>query len=155
MSFDLNRSLRPPELTIDGAAPDPAITSPEVESNVSRVARHAEVRFALRAEQRRLCEGGGVVEGRDIGTVVAPGADAKIYLEAEESERIARRTHERGKPWAEVGRELSARDAFDAHTTPPEPAEDAVAIDTTGMGPDTVFEAALAVVRAKLSERGW
>jgi cytidylate kinase len=152
MTFELNSTLRPPELAIDGAAPDPAITSEDVESRVSRVARHPEVREVLRAEQRRLCEGGGVVEGRDIGSIVAPDADAKVYLEADEAERVSRRTRERASADPEVGRALAERDALDARTNPPEPAEDAVTIDTTGMDADAVFEAALAVVRARLPE---
>jgi cytidylate kinase len=155
MTFDLDTSLHPPELAIDGSGPAPELTAPEVESNVSAVARHPEVRAVLRTEQRRLSELGGVVEGRDIGTVVAPRADAKIYLEAEEAERIARRTNERRIVPGEVGRALSARDALDAHTNPPEPANDAVAIDTTEMDPETVFRTALAVVRSRLAERGW
>ena len=154
MTFDLNTSVHPPELTIEGGAPDPGISSVEVESRVSAVARHPEVREVLRAEQRRLSEAGGVVEGRDIGTVVAPGADAKIYLEADEEARIARRSRERNVD-AAAGAGLSSRDARDARTTPLEPAEDAVAIDTTDMDADAVYEATLAVVRAKLAERGW
>jgi cytidylate kinase len=153
MTFDLNANLRPAELRIDGAAPNPGVTSPEVESRVSRVARHPEVREVLRAEQQRLSDPGAVVEGRDIGTVVAPGADAKIYLEAAVSERIARRTDERRVTPDEVGPALSARDALDATTTPAEPASDAVAIDTTRMDPERVFEAALEVIRARLAER--
>ncbi len=152
MTFDLDSSVRPPALSIDGGVPDASLTSPEVESNVSIAARHPEVRAVLRAEQRRLCERGGVVEGRDIGTVVAPQADAKIFLKAEEAERIARRTSERRVVTHEVGRALSARDELDARTNPLEPAEDAIEIDTTRMSPDGVFETALALVRARLQE---
>jgi cytidylate kinase len=154
MRFDLDTTVRPPELVIDGERPDPELTAPHVESTVSEVARHPEVRGVLRAAQRSLCEGGGVVEGRDIGTVVAPDADVKIFLEAEQTERIARRTQERGSSPEPVGRALSDRDALDARTNPLEPAADAVAIDTTGMDADAVYEAALAVVRARLAEAG-
>jgi cytidylate kinase len=152
MKFDLDLSLQPPELWIDGGPPDPAVTSPEVESTVSHVARHPEVRELLRAEQRRLVAGGAVVEGRDIGTVVAPGADVKLFLGADERERIARRTTERRDDEGEVGTALSARDTLDAGTNPLEPAEDAVAIDTTGMDADAVYERALAIVRSRVSE---
>lgn len=154
MRFDLDTTVRPAELVIEGARPDPALTAPEVESTVSQVARHPEVRSVLRAAQRSLCEGGGVVEGRDIGTVVAPRADVKLFLEAEQTERIARRTQERGTSHEPVGPALSARDALDARTNPLEPAPDAVAIDTTALDADAVFEAALAVVRARLGEAG-
>jgi cytidylate kinase len=153
MKFDLDLSLRPPELSVDGRPPDPAVTSPEVESTVSHVARHPEVREVLRAEQRRLAAGGAVVEGRDIGTVVAPAADVKLFLGAEEGERIARRTTERREDVAAVGRRLSRRDALDAGTNPLEPAEDAVAVDTTGMDPDAVYERALSLVRSRIPER--
>lgn len=151
MTFDLDSSLRPPQLVIDGKRAAEEFTGREVESSVSRVARHPEVRALLRDEQRRLCEGGGVVEGRDIGTIVAPDADVKLYLQAAESERIARRRHERGDA-EPVGRALAARDALDARTNPLEPAPDATAIDTTSMGADEVYETALAMIRDRLSE---
>jgi cytidylate kinase len=150
ITFDLDSSVRPPELSIDGRAPGLDLTTPEVESSVSVVARHPQVRAALRAEQRRLGAGGGVVEGRDIGTVVAPDADVKIFLQADESERIARRAGERAVVAREVGEALSSRDELDAKTNPLEPASDAVALDTTGRGPDEVFEAALALVLARV-----
>jgi CMP/dCMP kinase len=154
MRFDLDPTVRPVELVIEGERPDPNLMSPEVESMVSLVARHPEVREVLRAEQRRLSQGGGVVEGRDTGTVVAPDADVKLFLQAEETERIARRSHERGDLAEPVGRALSQRDALDARTNPLEPAADAVAIDTTGVEADATFEEALGVVRARLRERG-
>lgn len=155
ISFDLDPRVRPSSLRIDGREPEAELTSPEVESTVSRVARHPEVRAVLRDEQRRLSERGGVVEGRDIGTVVAPKADVKLFLEAEEGERVARRAGERAAKDHHVAEQLSARDALDARTNPLEPAEDAVAIDTTTMDADRVFEVALAVTRARLEERGW
>ncbi|HEX6230456.1 MAG TPA: (d)CMP kinase [Actinomycetota bacterium] len=155
ITFDLDQSVRPPALRIDGAEPEADLTSPEVESNVSRVSRHPEVRRVLRDEQRRLSERGGVVEGRDIGTVVTPRADVKLFLEAEESARVSRRAGERAARNHHVAAELSARDALDARTNPMEPAEDAMAIDTTAMDADRVFAVALAVTRARLEERGW
>jgi cytidylate kinase len=123
LTFDLDSSLRPPELRIDGLAPGEDLRSLEVESIVSRVARHPEVRAELRREQQRLCEGGGVVEGRDIGTVVARDADVKLFVHAEEEERVARRLDERGPgdPKAgpsKIAQALSDRDALDAKTTP-------------------------------------
>jgi cytidylate kinase len=95
-----------------------------------------------------------VVEGRDIGTVVAPHADVKLYLQAAQSERISRRINERRAPDEPVGDALSARDALDARTNPLHPAGDAVAIDTTGMTSDRVYEKALATIRARLAQRG-
>lgn len=154
ITFDLDWRVRPPELTIDGSRASEQLQSADVESTVSRVARHPHVREVLRAEQRRLSERGGVVEGRDIGTVVAPHADVKLYLQAAQSERISRRINERSAPAEPLGDALSARDALDAHTNPLRPASDAVAIDTTGMTSDQVYEKALATTRARLAQRG-
>jgi cytidylate kinase len=154
ISFDLDPSLRPPALSIDGEAHDPALLSAEVESTVSVIARHPEVRVHLRAEQRRLAAGGGVVEGRDIGSVVAPAADAKIFLRAEPAERIARRASERPEVKGDVGRALTARDELDADTNPLEPAADALVIDTTAMSAEEVFDVALEFVRKRLGVRG-
>lgn len=154
ITFDLDWRVRPPELTIDGSRASEQLQSADVESTVSRVARHPHVREVLRAEQRRLSERGGVVEGRDIGTVVAPHADVKLYLQAAQSERISRRINERSAPAEPLGDALSARDALDARTNPLRPADDAVAIDTTGMTSDQVYEKALATIRARLAQRG-
>ncbi len=154
ITFDLDWRVRPPELTIDGSRASEQLQSADVESRVSRVASHPHVREVLRAEQRRLSERGGVVEGRDIGTVVAPHADVKLYLQAAQSERISRRINERSAPAEPVGDALSARDALDARTNPLRPAGDAVAIDTTGMTSDQVYEKALATTRGRLAQRG-
>lgn len=153
ITFDLDWRVRPPELTIDGSRASEQLQSADVESTVSRVARHPHVREVLRAEQRRLSERGGVVEGRDIGTVVAPHADVKLYLQAAQSERISRRINERSAPAEPLGDALSARDALDARTNPLRPASDAVAIDTTGMTSAQVYEKALATTRARLAQR--
>ena len=154
ITFDLDWRVRPPELTIDGSRASEQLQSADVESTVSRVARHPHVREVLRAEQRRLSERGGVVEGRDIGTIVAPHADVKLYLQAAQSERISRRINERSAPAEPLGDALSARDALDARTNPLRSASDAVAIDTTGMTSDQVYEKALATTRARLAQRG-
>jgi cytidylate kinase len=150
MTFDLDHHVEPASLVIDGAAPGDDLATPDVESTVSRVARHREVRDVLRAHQRSLIEGGAVVEGRDIGSVVAPDAEVKLYLEADQGERIDRRTGERDG--TRVADALVARDRADAATNPFVPADDAIAIDTTNLDRDQVFAAAMAVVRAKLSE---
>jgi CMP/dCMP kinase len=152
LRFDLDWSVRPPELLIDGSRAQDQLWSRDVESSVSRVARHPQVREVLRAEQRRLSERGGVVEGRDIGTVVSPHADVKLYLQAAESERISRRANERSAPAQPIGESLSARDALDASTNPFRPADDAVAIDTTGMTADEVYDEAIQVIKARLGE---
>lgn len=155
MSFDLDRSRTPPSIEIDGLPPDEALASPGVESKVSKISGHAEVRAVLRAEQRRLGRGGAVMEGRDIGSVVFPEADAKIFLLAAPGERATRRTREReelpaARATPEIAEAMSARDAQDASVNPFVPAEDAVAIDTTGLDADAVYAAALEAVRRRI-----
>lgn len=147
MRFDLDSSVRPPELRIDGEPPDPALTSAEVESNVSAVSRHLEVREVFRREQRRLALDGAVMEGRDIGSVVAPDADLKLFLRARPDERVGRRALERDKDPEHVARALGARDRQDARTNPFVPAPDAIVLDTTELTPDEVADKALALVR--------
>lgn len=149
MRFELDRSVRPPELTIDGEPPSETLTSPEVESSVSVVARHPEVREVLRAEQRRLAADGAVMEGRDIGTVVAPGAPLKIFLEANPVERADRRALEREDDPSRIAEALGTRDELDARTNPLEPAPDAVVLDTTGLAAADVVRRALELVRER------
>jgi cytidylate kinase len=155
MSFDLDPTRDPQSLRIDGREPDPALASPEVESSVSTVSAHPEVREVLRAEQRRLGREGAVIEGRDIGSVVFPDADAKIFLLAAPAERAARRTREREEvsaeqPAPEIAEAMSERDARDASVNPFVAADDAVTLDTTGLDTDEVCTAALAAIRRKI-----
>lgn len=149
IGFDLDSTVRPAELTIDGARADDALTSAEVESTVSRVARHPEVRAVLRDEQRRLGQDGAVMEGRDIGTVVFPAAPLKLFLEAHPQERVERRAQERDARSDQVAEALETRDALDARTNPLEPAADAVEIDTTDLDPDQVLARALELARER------
>lgn len=149
MRFDLDPTVVPPVLRVDGRLPGDELTSVQVESTVSRVARHPEVRAVLRAEQRRLGEGGAVMEGRDIGTVVAPDAPLKLFLEAHPEERVERRALERDVHASEVAESLEARDSLDARTNPLEPAPDAVVIDTTDLEPDETLGRALELARER------
>jgi cytidylate kinase len=135
-------------LLIDGAPPASALTTSEVERIVSVVARHPEVRSVLRAEQRRLGVAGAVVEGRDIGTVVFPDADVKVFLRAEADERVARRRLERGSADPSLADDLERRDSLDARTNPLVPAPDAHLIDTTDRDPEAVLAEVLDLVRA-------
>ncbi|MGH2676433.1 MAG: (d)CMP kinase, partial [Actinomycetota bacterium] len=128
----LARSLRfsmdegiPPSLVVDGRSPGDDLSAPEVEAVVSPVARHPEIRAVLRGEQRRLGAGGAVVEGRDIGTVVFPDADLKVFLVADPGERAARRQAERRSGDPALAEALERRDALDARTNPLVPAPDA------------------------------
>jgi cytidylate kinase len=152
---DLARSMRfalgpgsPPSLTIEGGPPDPDLSSASVEAAVSQVAGHPQVRDVLRDEQRRLGSDGSVVEGRDIGTVVFPDAEVKVFLLAAPEERAARRQAERGDPDRELVYALERRDARDARTNPLVPAADANVIDTTGRSVEDVLGEVLDVVRA-------
>jgi cytidylate kinase len=93
-----------------------------------------------------------VVEGRDIGTVVAPEAPVKIFLGATEAERVARRAGERGHRHEDVAPALANRDALDAETNPLEPAPDAEEIDSTRLDAEAVFARALELVRERLGD---
>lgn len=148
--FDLDHRAGPPaELLIDGAPPDPALASVDVERVVSKVARHPRVRDVLRAAQRALGAAGCVMEGRDIGTVVFPDADVKIFLSAVADVRAERRELERpGRPG--IREAVAKRDALDALTNPLTPAPDAHVLDATAMGPDEVLDAALEVIKREV-----
>jgi cytidylate kinase len=137
-----------PELLVDGVEPGRELRSPQVEAVVSIVARHPGVRHLMRAVQRELGLAGGVMEGRDIGTVVFPDADVKIFLAGSPDIRAGRRVRERAGGLSQVGvaDAINRRDALDARTNPLVPAEDAHVIDTTGLTRDQVLAEALRIV---------
>lgn len=136
------------QVMLDGRDVSEAIRSPRVTGASSKVAAHASVRRALLAKQRALIEQGNyVVEGRDIGTVVAPGAPVKVFLTADADERARRRAAElerRGlKAQAdEVKAAIEQRDTLDStrSAAPLRAAEDAITVDTTGLVADEVIE---------------
>jgi cytidylate kinase len=148
----LARSMRfsmegdPASLRVEGKPPSDDLATAEVEAVVSTVAGHPEVRAVLRAEQRRLGVGGAVVEGRDIGTVVFPDADLKIFLEADPEERAARRQAERRQGDPALAEALERRDARDARTNPLVPAVDARVVDSTGRDAEDVMAEVLNLV---------
>lgn len=117
-----------------------AIRQPEIDAAVPVVARHPEVRAVMRGRQRALGgRGDSVIEGRDIGVVVAPSAEVKVWLVADPEVRAARRHAEReGLAREELADELRRRDERDAANT--HRATDAVEIDTSGIGVDEVVE---------------
>lgn len=131
------------KILLDGRDVSDAIRTPEASEAASRVAADLGVREALVAKQRELIESGDcVAEGRDIGTVVAPGAELKVYLTADPAERARRRAAELGGDQATVMVEQTLRDARDfsrAHS-PLEAAPGAVVLDTTGMSFEQVVE---------------
>jgi len=147
MEFRLG-GVPPGSLLVDGREPSDELQSPEVEANVSTVARHPEVREVMRRLQRDLGRGGAVMEGRDIGSVVFPDATVKIFLVASLAERTARRAAERGDVEG-VDEALARRDARDERVNPFVPASDAIAIDNTDKDIDEVLEEALVVIRER------
>ncbi len=150
MTFDIDRSASPPSLLVDGRSPEEELARAGVEAVVSAVARHPEVRSVLREEQRRLGSGAAVVEGRDIGTVVFPDAEVKVFLHADPVERAARRQAERGEADPALAEALARRDALDSRVNPFVPAADATVVDTTRREADEVFGEVLALVRGSL-----
>jgi len=118
------------------------IRTAEVASIVSLIAVHSPVRDAMRTQQRQWIaqQGGGVVEGRDIGTVVFPDADVKIFLTASPHERARRRVEQQGGDIDEVAAGIAERDRIDStrEDSPLRPADDAVIVDSTGKTIDQV-----------------
>lgn len=142
-------------ILVDGLDATPYLRSPEVEAAVSWVSSVPRAREVMVELQRRLAGGGGVVvAGRDIGTVVLPDADLKVYLDASTEVRASRRQSElasMGESFdpESVLRELVRRDAIDStrDASPLRPAADAVVIDTDGLTLDEVVDRVLSLVR--------
>lgn len=126
-----------------------AIRQVRVDRMVPVVARHPEVREVMRERQRELsAEGNAVIEGRDIGTVVAPGAEVKVYLLADEGVRAARRQSERPDIGADaLATDLKLRDESDRARM--QPAADAEQIDTTKLDIDQVVARIEELVRSR------
>lgn len=147
-----------PTVTVDGQDRTTAIRTPEVDANVSAVAAVPAVREAMVALQRKAAESTDVVaEGRDVGTVVFPAAEVKVFLIADPAARARRRAVQRlggdtatdanatanAEEQAKIEAELIARDKADStrKTAPLKPAEDAVRIDSTNLSVDEVCDA--------------
>lgn len=152
-------TLTSEEVRIDGEEVTRAIRTPEIDEAAAQVARLPKVREVLVRRQRTYAEAGPLVmEGRDIGTVVFPDADVKIYLDASPEERARRRAADpahgaRGSAAVDaIARELAARDASDRTraASPLARAPDAYRIDTTGLPVDAVVRQVLSIVRARL-----
>jgi cytidylate kinase len=143
-------------------ARDPGIRGERAAQAASIVAAQPAVRAALLDFQRNFARQppggrGAVLDGRDVGTVVCPEAEVKIFITASTEARALRRQRElqgRGQTaiWEAVLQDMRDRDARDEQrdVAPLKPAADAVVIDTTALSPDQVFERALAIVTAKL-----
>jgi CMP/dCMP kinase len=146
------------ELDSDGASidgsmvPEPDLRTPEVSAAASKVSAHAQLRQVLLPVQRAAAgkargQGGAVVEGRDIGTVVLPDAELKVYLSAAPEERARRRASQTGRE-GELDRiraAIARRDRQDSEreVSPLRPAEDAVVLDTTSLTLDEVISEVL------------
>ncbi len=143
---------------VDGEDVTGMIRNPAVTDAASRVSVHPGIRaWMVRLQQQLGAEGGVVMEGRDIGTVVFPHAEVKIFLDAAPEVRGQRRFEQLGPAPAvqpeEVIRDLRARDERDRNRTdsPLKPADDAVLLDSTNMTLEEAVEAAEAIVEAKLA----
>jgi CMP/dCMP kinase len=138
---------------LDGRDVTQAIRSPRITELASQVAADPGVREALVAKQRQLLRGGDyVAEGRDIGTVVAPDAELKVFLTASPQERARRRAAELGTDVDTVLADQALRDERDRtrEHSPLEPAPGAIEVDTTGLSVDQVVERVAALARERL-----
>jgi CMP/dCMP kinase len=138
---------------VDGLDATTAIRTPEVTGLVSKVAANSEVRSEMRARQQdwAIAHDGGVIEGRDIGSVVFPDADLKLYLTASPRIRAQRRVAEVGGDVDEIEAAIAARDNYDSTRadSPLTLADGSIVVDTTGLSIDEV----LAHIEALMSNR--
>jgi cytidylate kinase len=136
-------------VTIDGTDVTSAIRKSRIDRMVPVVARHPDVRRVMRERQRELAEqGDSVMEGRDIGKVVVPEAEVKVYLVADAEVRARRRVAERPDIGADaLATDLRVRDESDAARM--EPAADAIEIDTTHLEVEDVVARIEVLVRAR------
>ena len=153
-TFDLESG----RVMVDGHDVARAIRTPEIDAAAAAVARHPAVRAVLVQRQRRMGESGDIVmEGRDIGTVVFPDADVKVYLDASPEERARRRAADPahaaslGAVLAEIATALAERDLSDSTraASPLAQAADALVIDTTAMPIDAVIDRVIALVETR------
>jgi cytidylate kinase len=145
-------------VSVDGHDVAAAIRTPEIDAAAAAVARQPRVREVLIAQQRDMGKSGGIVmEGRDIGTVVFPDADVKVYLDAAPDERARRRAQDpahalgRGAALGDVATALQARDHSDRTraASPLTRADDAIEIDTTGLSIEDVIQRVLELVHER------
>jgi cytidylate kinase len=148
IEFDSARVL------LNGEDVTAALREPDVSEAASKIAACGGVRRAMSAEQRRIASShSSVMEGRDIGTVVFPEAQVKIFLDADPGERARRRAAETGIAPDQAAREMEERDRRDRTRAeaPLLQAPDAEYLDTSGLSPEQVEEAILKLVRKRTS----
>jgi cytidylate kinase len=165
LAAQVNMKLGPPAaacgerctIWVDGEDVTAVLRRPEVEAGVSLVSRVPQVRQAMVAFQRRLAGRRRVVmAGRDIGTVVLPNADLKVYLDASLEERARRRQEQmatlgRASSQSDIGSEILRRDAIDSgrEASPLRAAEDAIVINTDGLSQAQVVERVVALAEGR------
>lgn len=148
------KSINPEDLS------DPILKSGPIGAAASKVSIHPDVRAALLAFQRNFAAAGGVLDGRDIGTVICPDADVKLYVTATQIERAQRR-HKELTGYGEVLSvddvlaQLVERDTRDSTraAAPLKPADDAHLLDTTGLSIQEVLQAAIEICDAVLARK--
>jgi cytidylate kinase len=137
---------------LEGEDVEGLIRTPDVSEEASKVASDPQVRKAMVEQQRRLiAQADWVAEGRDIGTVVAPDAEVKVYLTASPEERARRRAAELGADLETVLADQTIRDQRDMQRadSPLRPADDAVEVDTTGLTIDEVVDRIVSLTGAR------
>jgi len=153
VTMEITTDPAAPSISLDGMNVDGPIRGAEVTRAVSAVAAVAAVRRLLVERQREIIAEAGriVVEGRDIGTVVAPDADLKVYLTASAYARAARRSAEQDADPSATAADLARRDHLDStrKTDPLQRAADAVVLDSTELGIDEVVSELRALLRKK------
>ncbi|MEE9217373.1 MAG: (d)CMP kinase [Anaerolineales bacterium] len=163
LAFEISIDVRPPTQTdgrqydviVNGEDVTWEIRSEEVDANVSEVSAYSGVRQAMTERQREIGRRGDVIMvGRDIGTVVLPEADLKLYLDASVEARARRRYNERQArgedvDYEEILESMRTRDRIDSSrdVAPLQPAEDAVIIDSTDLSLDETMERALMLIK--------
>lgn len=153
LAADVVIDLRPDGVVVDGADATIEIRGPEVSRAVSIVAANPSVRAEMVRRQREwvVRRGGGVLEGRDIGTVVFPDAELKVYLTADPEVRAQRRSKEvTDLDYETVAADLARRDALDQgrEVSPLAEAEDAFLLDTTGLTVEEIIDVIAARIGA-------
>lgn len=144
MAADLQIDVADGVVTVDGVDATTAIRTPEITAQVSAIAANSAVRALMRERQRAWGEvrGGGVMEGRDIGSVVFPDARLKLYLTASPQVRAERRVAEAGGDVDEIAAAIAHRDHLDSSRadSPLRQADGSIVLDTTGLTIDEVLD---------------
>ncbi len=143
LARELTLDVHDDGVLVDGVDVAAAIRTPEITAAVSAVAANSGVRAEMRAQQKAwaVARGGGVIEGRDIGSVVFPDAELKLYLTASPRTRAQRRVAEVGGDVDEIEQAIAARDHYDSSRadSPLTTADGSIVVDTTGLGIDEVL----------------